>query len=70
MAKVDLTEAQAKVAVQALDSYLMAGSWEECVAIFGSAGGVEAARRARDKLTPVGYASAIRNASATAREAR
>jgi len=51
--KVDLTPAQASAAVAALDSYLLAGTEDECVAIFGSPQGTGAAARAKEKLVTV-----------------
>lgn len=50
-----LTRAQAAAAVTALDSYLLAGTYEECLVAFGSAQGVKAAENARDKLVHIAY---------------
>ena len=53
MAKIDITGPQAIAAMRALESYLQAGTYEECLVIFGSPKGFEAAVNMNDKLRPV-----------------
>lgn len=53
--KVELTEAQAVACLSALGAYLSAGSYDECLTVFGSAQGIKAAERAFEKLRPVAY---------------
>ena len=52
----ELTPAQVRALVAAVDSYLNAGTMDECITIFGSAQGVEAAARASDELKRAGNA--------------
>jgi hypothetical protein len=65
MALANLTPRQAWAAVQALDSYLLAGDYDEQLAMFGSAQEVQAATRARDELARVAqpYLRTVRNSN-------
>jgi hypothetical protein len=51
---VPLTAAQIRAAVAALDSYLLAGTADECETIFGSPQATGAAARASDALKLAG----------------
>lgn len=53
-ATAELTGPQIAAAVQALDHFLAAGTYEECLDFFGSAPAVAAAGRAHDELVRAG----------------
>jgi hypothetical protein len=47
---IDLTPGQLRAVFAALDSYVNAGSYEECRVVFGSEPGVRAAENALQKV--------------------
>lgn len=54
-AAVEFTDSQAWAALSALDSYLNAASYDESIAMFGSAAAVQAAVNAADKIRDAFY---------------
>jgi hypothetical protein len=57
---VHLTNAQLDAAMAGLDCYLQAGTYEECLIVFGTPQGVKAAERARDEMRAARYRSHAR----------